>query len=85
MRNPSPSPVESGKLSILIPAIVVIHYYDLKRKSDKELISISREMAAFMKSTKSGVWAVAKINFLAIKEILIEREKARKVELSFVA
>jgi hypothetical protein len=42
-------------------------------------------MARYMASGKSGQWAIAKINFQMIKEILIQR-KTRKVEqLSFVA
>jgi hypothetical protein len=86
MKNPSPTPPgEPGKLSILIPAVIVLSYCDLKRKSDRDLESISREMAKYMASGKSGQWAIAKINFQMIKEILIQR-KTRKVEqLSFVA
>jgi hypothetical protein len=87
MKNPSPTPPEeSGQLSILIPAITVIPYCELKRKSDKALVLFARDMAEYMQSEKPGVWAIAKVNYQAIEEILNQREKARKVEqLSFVA
>jgi hypothetical protein len=63
---------------------VIIPYYDLKKKNDKELISIAREMAEYLTSGKPGIWAVAKINILAIEEILKSREEMQ-LKLKFAS
>jgi hypothetical protein len=77
---------QTPKFSVLIPALTVIPYCDLKKKTIKQLIILKQEMVKFMESNKSGIWAVASVNYFKIEYELNRREKARNVkQLSFVA
>jgi hypothetical protein len=82
----TPSLNGKQKVSILIPAITVIPFSDLKRKNDKELFLIAKEMAEYMDPGKAaGLWAVAKVNFQAIEAILNQRGKSCSKQLSLIS